>query len=246
VEDSDNEHIYHSESWLLARGMMREPEGHRLAFTIPIFEPLPSQYYVRAVSDGWLGAEALLTVSFKGLILPERMPPHTELLDLDPLPLAALGVPEYEALYAGRFTHFNPIQTQARGGAAAAAAATRRRRCCLAPPRAQTSFSAQCSQSRTFLTRPYNTPVQQTVRQAFHTLYHTDESVLLGAPTGSGKTVTSELCMLRVFSAHPGASPGGLWGLCKAEGLVVLGGVRLACAAIVLQPARHFPPIPRR
>lgn len=40
--------------------------------------------------------------------------------------------------------------------------------------------------------------------QAFHTLYHTDESVLLGAPTGSGKTISAELAMLRVFRAHPG------------------------------------------
>ena len=40
--------------------------------------------------------------------------------------------------------------------------------------------------------------------QAFHCLYHTDTSVLLGAPTGSGKTVVAELAMLRVFAAHPG------------------------------------------
>ena len=47
-------------------------------------------------------------MSFKGLILPERHPPHTELLDLDPLPLSALNCPEFEAQY--RFSHFNPIQ----------------------------------------------------------------------------------------------------------------------------------------
>lgn len=40
------------------------------------------------------------------------MPPHTELLDLDPLPLSALNNRDYEAMYTGRFTHFNPIQTQ--------------------------------------------------------------------------------------------------------------------------------------
>ncbi len=40
--------------------------------------------------------------------------------------------------------------------------------------------------------------------QAFHTLYHTDENVLMGAPTGSGKTISAELAMLRVFRAHPG------------------------------------------
>jgi hypothetical protein len=45
-------------------------------------------------------------------MLPSRGPPHTELLDLDPLPLAALGRPAYVELYRGRFTHFNPIQTQ--------------------------------------------------------------------------------------------------------------------------------------
>jgi len=46
-------------------------------FTIPIFEPLPSQYYIRAVSDRWLGAEAVCIINFQHLILPERHPPHT-------------------------------------------------------------------------------------------------------------------------------------------------------------------------
>lgn len=44
--------------------------------------------------------------------------------------------------------------------------------------------------------------------QAFHTLYHTDHPVLLGAPTGSGKTISAELCMLRLFSQHPGQKVG--------------------------------------
>lgn len=71
-----------------------------------------------------------------------------ELLDLQPLPITALGHREYEVLY--KFTHFNPIQTQ-----------------------------------------------------IFHTLYHTDCNVLLGAPTGSGKTVAAELAIFRVFNKHP-------------------------------------------
>ena len=40
--------------------------------------------------------------------------------------------------------------------------------------------------------------------QAFHTLFLTLERSLLGAPTGSGKTFSAELAMLRVFRAHPG------------------------------------------
>ena len=46
VEDSEGQALYHSELWTLTRKMMAQAE-HRLAFTIPIFEPLPAQYYVR-------------------------------------------------------------------------------------------------------------------------------------------------------------------------------------------------------
>ncbi|KAL0384901.1 UNVERIFIED_CONTAM: DExH-box ATP-dependent RNA helicase DExH14, partial [Sesamum radiatum] len=81
-------------------------------------------------------------------ILVEAHTTHTELLDLKPLPVTALGNETYEALYS--FTHFNPIQTQ-----------------------------------------------------AFHVLYHTEQNVLLGAPTGSGKTISAELAMLHLFNAQP-------------------------------------------
>lgn len=43
-----------------------------------------------------------------------------------------------------------------------------------------------------------------SVLQIFHTLYHTDENVLLGAPTGSGKTISAELAILHAFAEHPG------------------------------------------
>lgn len=39
--------------------------------------------------------------------------------------------------------------------------------------------------------------------QIFHTLYHTDSNVLLGAPTGSGKTIAAEIAMFRVFNIRP-------------------------------------------
>lgn len=79
-----------------------------LCFSVAVH--LKTCLYRRAVSDTWLGAEALLPMSFRGLILPEVHPPHTDLLDLDPLPVSALGCPAFEAMY--RFSHFNPIQTQ--------------------------------------------------------------------------------------------------------------------------------------
>lgn len=39
--------------------------------------------------------------------------------------------------------------------------------------------------------------------QAFHVLYHTQNNVLLGAPTGSGKTISAELAMLHLFNTAP-------------------------------------------
>ena len=104
------------------------------------------------MSETWLGCESFVELNFQHLILPEEHPPHTELLDLDPLPRSALNNPVYESMYEGKFTHFNAIQTQ-----------------------------------------------------AFHTLYHTDTNVLLGAPTGSGKTISAELSMMKVFRDSPGS-----------------------------------------
>ncbi|CAB4274838.1 unnamed protein product [Prunus armeniaca] len=60
----------------------------------------------------WLRSETVLPVSFKHLMLPEKNTSPTELLDLEPLPVAALRNPLYEALYDHDFKCFNPIQTQ--------------------------------------------------------------------------------------------------------------------------------------
>ncbi|PRP78838.1 activating signal cointegrator 1 complex subunit 3 [Planoprotostelium fungivorum] len=145
VEDGENEVIYHSEYFLVNKKMVGEV--HKLSFTIPIAEPLPPQYWVHAVSDRWLGAETIEPLPLL-ITLPTLQPQHTELLDLEPLPLAALKNPEYEKLY--NFSHFNPIQTQ-----------------------------------------------------IFHTLYHTNNNLLLGAPTGSGKTITAEIAMFKLFRDTP-------------------------------------------
>ena len=59
---------------------------------------------------------------------------------MQPLPVSALKSDGYDALYAPKISHFNPVQTQ-----------------------------------------------------VFQCLYNTDDNALVGAPTGSGKTVCAEL-----------------------------------------------------
>eukprot|EP00164_Ancoracysta_twista_P005304 GFYU01007260.1.p1 GENE.GFYU01007260.1~~GFYU01007260.1.p1 ORF type:complete len:2145 (-),score=864.44 GFYU01007260.1:262-6696(-) len=148
VEDVDGENILHHEFFNLKMNFAEDE--HTVLFTIPIYEPLPPQYFVRVVSDRWVGSEAVLPISFRHLILPEKYPPHTELLDLRPQPISALRNKQFEALYS-EFEHFNAIQTQ-----------------------------------------------------TFQTLYSSDDTVFIGAPTGSGKTVCAELAILRMLSNNDG------------------------------------------
>ncbi|KAI8847431.1 Sec63 Brl domain-containing protein [Chytridium lagenaria] len=130
--DSENVEILHSEYFLL--GKRDANETQKITFTIPIprtsstVDELPPQIFVRAVSDRWIGAETVIAVSFKHLILPSlQRTPHTDLLNLQPT-------------------------------------------------------SSLC---------------------VFHTLYRTHHNVLVGAPTGSGKTVTAELALWAAFRDFP-------------------------------------------
>lgn len=148
IEDGDNEYIYHSEQFFLHKKQF--DLEHQMELIIPIREPIPSQYYVRIISDRWVGCESIIPVSFQHLILPDTYPPHTDLLDIHPVPITALQNELYESLYT-KYKYFNPVQSQ-----------------------------------------------------TFHVLYHTDTNVLVGAPTGSGKTITSEIAILRLLSNYPG------------------------------------------
>ncbi|KAF4522149.1 hypothetical protein B566_EDAN012611 [Ephemera danica] len=150
IEDPDTNRMYHHEYLLLTKKQVITREPQELVATIPLMEPIPSQYLVRIINDRWLGSEDCHALTFQHLILPDDYPPHTDLLPLQPLPITALQDTRFQSLYS--FSHFNPIQTQ-----------------------------------------------------VFHCLYHSDENVVLGAPTGSGKTLVAELAMFRVFKEQPGA-----------------------------------------
>ncbi|KAK5293299.1 putative steryl acetyl hydrolase mug81, partial [Cryomyces antarcticus] len=150
VENSETSEIYHHEYFILSRKKLYD--DHELNFTIPLSDPLPSQLYVRAVSDRWLGAETVTPISFQHLIRPDTESVYTDLLNLQPLPISALKNPLLEEIYGQRFQFFNPMQTQ-----------------------------------------------------IFHCMYHTSANVLLGSPTGSGKTVAAELAMWWAFREKPGS-----------------------------------------
>lgn len=108
VEDVNGEAILHHEVFALK--LRSNDDEHALVFTVPILEPLPPAYFIRAISDRWLHSAAVLPLSFSSLILPAKFPPPTELLDLQPLLPSAVGEPALARVFSQK--EFNPIQTQ--------------------------------------------------------------------------------------------------------------------------------------
>jgi pre-mRNA-splicing helicase BRR2 len=111
IEDVDSEIILYYEQFMMKKKY--SDQEHVLVFTVPLFEPLPPHYFIRVVSDRWIKAESLVTVSFRHLILPDKFPAPTELLDLHPVPIKAIRWPEAEKLFD--FEYLNKIQSQTFG-----------------------------------------------------------------------------------------------------------------------------------
>ncbi|VBB27123.1 unnamed protein product [Acanthocheilonema viteae] len=149
VEDINENMIIHHDQIVVNRNKVRNRELQNLIFTVPIRDQqLTHNYQVRVASDRYVVDDSVVPISMHNCVLPSSHRQHTDLLDLDPLPLTALKNEEFQSIYNLGF--FNPIQTQ-----------------------------------------------------VFHCLYNTDENALIGAPTGSGKTLCAELAMYRIFREYP-------------------------------------------
>jgi pre-mRNA-splicing helicase BRR2 len=112
AEDCDGEEILFHDQFILRKDYAQaEMNEHLVEFTVPISEPMPPNYFITLVSDRWMHSETKLAVSFQKLILPEKFPPHTPLLDLQPLPVSALKAQDCVALYP-KWEWFNKVQTQ--------------------------------------------------------------------------------------------------------------------------------------
>lgn len=112
VEDCDGEKVLYHDQFVLRREFAEaEDNRHLVDFSVEILDPMPPHYFVSLISDRWMASETRLPLSLMNFILPEKFPPHTEVLKLQPLPVDALKLPEYVELYPNRQT-FNPIQTQ--------------------------------------------------------------------------------------------------------------------------------------
>uniref|UniRef100_A0A914KRM4 Activating signal cointegrator 1 complex subunit 3 n=1 Tax=Meloidogyne incognita TaxID=6306 RepID=A0A914KRM4_MELIC len=111
VEDADANIILHHEIFILLKKMAISGDPQRLIFTIPVNEDqVKHQYLLRVASDRYIVEDTIVPLTLATTVMPTSIKPHTDLLDLEPLPLSALKNVEYQQLYSFQF--FNPVQTQ--------------------------------------------------------------------------------------------------------------------------------------
>lgn len=128
----------HSETISIEQEFIEKRRDVKASFYIRYKGPSERSYRLTVTSDRWLtDEEEDIDINLEMLGIDMEATPFTELLNLEPLPTAALKNPLFESLYS-RFKFFNPIQTQ-----------------------------------------------------IFFSLYQDTRNILIGAPTGSGKTIMS-------------------------------------------------------
>ncbi|EFP09045.1 hypothetical protein CRE_22485 [Caenorhabditis remanei] len=150
LENLNENLIIHQERIGIGKMKVLKAEPQFIVFTIPIVDcQLTNNFQLRLASEYFVTEDVVVPMSLHNCILPKSFKSHTDLLDLEPLPIKTLKNSKFESIYT--FDYFNPIQAQ-----------------------------------------------------VFYSLYKTDKSALVGAPTGSGKTLCAELAMFRLLQDHPG------------------------------------------
>ncbi|ORM42239.1 U5 small nuclear ribonucleoprotein helicase [Babesia sp. Xinjiang] len=161
VEDGSGEKILHSQTFVLLPFTTGNIEDISVFFTVEIAHPLCSHYFLRVISEKWIGSASKVSISFSRLILPEKAQPFTELFDQQPRPISSLMNLPGELITLNRTffrkafgeEHFNAIQTR-----------------------------------------------------VFDTVYSQSDSVLLCAPSRSGKFTCAEIAIVRCLCTSENAT----------------------------------------
>ncbi|KAG6373158.1 hypothetical protein JVT61DRAFT_6774 [Boletus reticuloceps] len=107
IEDIDGEIILFHDTFIVLCQRYTEDE-HNVTITVPIFEPVPPDYYISVVSDQWLHAETRLSTSFSQKSFHLRRPSSSCNLCLSP----RYTTRNMRRSYLNTIQTFNKIQTQ--------------------------------------------------------------------------------------------------------------------------------------
>lgn len=196
VVDVDGEQILHSEIFSLK--LKYSLQDHFVAFTVPLLDPTPPQYFIKIVSDRFISFETLKPISFRHLIPPDRFPDPKPLLDLPPLNIASLESAEFQLAMIPLLRSdlatppLNPIS----------------------PINVASLYLPIPLQFPSSIIKSFNPAYanfNHIQTQVFQTFFHSDSSTLLFAPSGSGKSLCAEFAIMRQWSKP---SPGNIAYVC--------------------------------
>lgn len=184
VFDVDGEQILHSELFTLKQRY--SSQEHYVAFTVPMSEPTPPQYFIKIVSDRFLTFETVKPISFRHLIPPDRFPEPKQVLDLPPIDLSEIDSAEFRlALLPSVRSDYALLPTSLDEAN-------------LSKLTSPLSLEFPASVLKQF---DYSTAKLNHIQtQVFQTFFRTDSSVLLCAPSGSGKSLCAELAIMREWN----------------------------------------------
>lgn len=102
-----------SEESNMGHSVPSQQKGILLDILVPVFDPPSPKYWIRVDSEYWHtdgGSTKVLNLS--SMLLPQRDPPKTQLMDLSPLPVQRVLPSNVADPLLSKFTHLNPIQSQ--------------------------------------------------------------------------------------------------------------------------------------
>ncbi|KAI8426806.1 hypothetical protein MSG28_014489 [Choristoneura fumiferana] len=212
VEDVDSEVVLHHEFLLLKEKYCKDE--HTVKLFVPVFEPLPPQYFLRVVSDSLV---ALLCGCWRRAVAGGSAGVGVRRVAERALKQKTVALPA-SGLQSCMKSLCRPLATAARYFSAYylwIAAETQ------LPVSFQHLILPEKNLPPTELldlqplpvsalrnpkfeelyaeTFPQFNPVQT---QVFNAVYNTDDNVFVGAPSGSGKSVVAELALLRLLSSN--------------------------------------------
>ena len=107
VEDSENERIYHHDNILINK--RSSGSIMHIEITIPVLPPVPSEYFLRILSDSWVGCEKLIKIPLENITFPTYSPIFTSVVDQELLPISSIGE-DFSGIYS-ELSSFNQLQS---------------------------------------------------------------------------------------------------------------------------------------
>lgn len=86
LEDCDGDNLLHAQHFQINQ----HDRDKIFEVYVSLFDPLQPVYFIRVISDKWLGSESVLPISFKNLILPAKFQANTEVKEQEPLLTSSL------------------------------------------------------------------------------------------------------------------------------------------------------------